>query len=392
MNAVIYARYSCENQREESISGQLRKNHEEAKRLNLKVTSIYVDRAKTARNDNRPEFQRMIKELDKSNVSAVIVWSYDRFTRNRLDALLYRRYLSNRDVRLISCTEPLIEGPAGIFVESIIDANAEYYSASLSEKVKRGHKENALQILSNGGRLPLGYKIADRKFDIDKENAEIVQEIFARYIQGEEKTAIVRDLNTRFEGTHKFNTDRLTRILRNQKYTGTYVYNDTIINNAIPLIVSSDDFNRAQKLLNQMSRKKPFHEDKEEYFLSKTTLCNHCGASIIGESGTSKSKNIHRYYLCSSKKNSRGKCKESKAIRKNQLETIVLRACYDKFIRDFFDGHESSNLHYIISNASKISRTNQKLMFEKMLLKIVLDKRRIIIHFYDKTEKICYYK
>ena len=82
MKAVIYARYSCDNQREESIEGQLRECKAFAERKGFKLVGTYIDRAMSAKTDNRPEFQRMIKESANELFDVVIVWKLDRFARS----------------------------------------------------------------------------------------------------------------------------------------------------------------------------------------------------------------------------------------------------------------------------------------------------------------------
>ncbi len=85
INGVIYARYSSDNQREESIEGQLRECQEYADKQGITIFGTYVDRAYSAKTDNRPEFQRMIKDSAKHLFDVVIVWKLDRFARNRYD-------------------------------------------------------------------------------------------------------------------------------------------------------------------------------------------------------------------------------------------------------------------------------------------------------------------
>jgi len=72
MKAVIYARYSSDNQREESIEGQLRECKEYAEKNGMTVLNTYIDRALTAKTDKRPEFQRMIKDSNKRLFDIVI--------------------------------------------------------------------------------------------------------------------------------------------------------------------------------------------------------------------------------------------------------------------------------------------------------------------------------
>lgn len=177
MKAVIYARYSSDNQREESIEGQIRECTEYAVRNDITILSSYIDRALSARTADRPEFQRMIADSEKRLFDVVLVWKLDRFSRDRYDSAHYKHILKKNGVRVISARENISEGPEGIILESMLEGYAEYYSAELSEKIQRGQKENALKCRSNGGNIPLGYKIgADGVLEIDPATAPLVEE------------------------------------------------------------------------------------------------------------------------------------------------------------------------------------------------------------------------
>ena len=142
MKAVVYARYSSDGQREESIEGQLRECKEFADRHNMTILESYIDRAQSARSDDRPGFQKMIRDSAKKQFDVVLVWKLDRFARNRFDSATYRAILRRNGVKVLSATENISEGPEGIILEAVLDGMAEYYSAYLSVKVKRGQKEN----------------------------------------------------------------------------------------------------------------------------------------------------------------------------------------------------------------------------------------------------------
>ena len=86
INAVIYARYSSDNQREESIEGQLRECKAFAKKQGMLLVETYIDRALSAKTDDRPDFQRMIKDSENGLFDVVIVWKLDRFSRDRYDS------------------------------------------------------------------------------------------------------------------------------------------------------------------------------------------------------------------------------------------------------------------------------------------------------------------
>ena len=142
---------------------------------NLCVIGEYIDRAYSAKTDNRPEFQKMIKDSIYKKFNAVIVWKLDRFARNRYDSLRYKMILKKNMVDVISATEKISRGSEGIMLESILEGYAEYYSAELSEKVMRGMTENALKCKFNGGYVPIGYYI-------DENNQYQIDVITAPYI------------------------------------------------------------------------------------------------------------------------------------------------------------------------------------------------------------------
>ena len=132
MKAVIYARYSCDNQREESLDGQIRDCLAFAERKGYTVVRIYADRALSGkRADNRPEFQQMILDSARGEFDVVIVWKIDRFSRDKYDSVIYKSKLSKNGVIVISATEPIDSSPEGKLMESIFEGFSEYYVKDL---------------------------------------------------------------------------------------------------------------------------------------------------------------------------------------------------------------------------------------------------------------------
>lgn len=121
MKAVIYARYSSDNQREESIEGQLRECMEFAEKNGITVIGNYIDRALSAKTDNRPEFQKMIKDSYLKLFDTIIVWKVDRFARNRYDSAHYKHLLKKNGVRVVSAREHISEGAERIILESMLE-------------------------------------------------------------------------------------------------------------------------------------------------------------------------------------------------------------------------------------------------------------------------------
>jgi len=182
MIGVIYARYSSDSQREESIDGQLRECYAFAEKQGISIIDTYIDRALSAKTDNRPAFQQMIKDSDKQKFNLVIVWKLDRFARNRYDSARYKNTLKKNNVKVVSATETISQNAEGILLESMLEGYAEYYSVELSEKVTRGMTENALKCKFNGGTVPIGYVInKDQMFEVDPVKAPYVVAAFQAY-------------------------------------------------------------------------------------------------------------------------------------------------------------------------------------------------------------------
>ena len=332
MKAVIYARYSCDNQREESIDGQLRECKAFLERQGMTFIRSYIDRAMSAKTDNRPEFQQMIKDSAKGGFDAVIVWKLDRFARNRYDSAHYKGILRKNSVKVISATEQISEGAEGIILESVLEGFAEYYSAELSEKVIRGMTENALKCQYNGGHIPVGYYIDENKhYQIDEQTAPFIREAFEMYASGSMVKEIVEYLNNNgvlSSAKKPFTKTTVAAIFQNRKYIGEYKYRDVLVSDGVPRIVSDDTFARVQARVHK-NRYAPgrMSAKEEEYLLTTKLICGDCGAYMVGESGTSNNGKVYHYYKCATAKKKKG-CNK-KSPRKELIEDFVIKQLYD---------------------------------------------------------------
>lgn len=328
MNAVIYARFSSHNQREESIDGQVRSCQRYAKEHGMTVIEIYADRGISGRHaENRTEFQRMIHDSEKHRFQAVIMWNLDRFARNRYDAANYKAKLRKNGVSLYYSEQGIPDTPEGIILESVLEGFAEYYSENLSRNAKRGLQENARKCLWNGGNLPLGYTIDDTQhFVVDPTGAAAVRLAFEMYADNHSIREIVSTLNEKGYKTSKGNAFRLGSIhsiLQNRKYIGEYSASGITVPNGIPAIISVDLFNKVQSKMEITSVAKGRNKAEVPYLLTTKVFCGHCGSPMIGESGTGKSGTIYRYYKCSCRKNKKGTC-DKKTEQKEWLEETVV--------------------------------------------------------------------
>ena len=328
MNTVIYARYSAgPRQTDQSIEGQLRVCTDFCKQRGLTVIDTYCDRHISGRTDERPEFQRLIADAKRKKFEAVVVYKTDRFARNKYDSAVYKRELKRNGIQIFYAAEAIPDGPEGIILESLMEGLAEYYSAELAQKIKRGMHESALKCQSTGSGRPLGYRVDEQKhFQIDPESAQTVQTIFEQYIKGESNAAICELLNSRGLRTAQgklFNKNSINRIIKNRKYIGEYRYHDIVVEGGMPAIISKDTFNLAQAEMERRRTRKAPKSPKAEYLLAGRLFCGHCKGPMQGVSGTGKSGNKWYYYYCG---NTRGKNKtcDKKQVSRDRLERAVV--------------------------------------------------------------------
>lgn len=308
MNAVIYARFSSYGQTEQSIEGQLKDCYAFAEREGYAVVGEYIDRAKSARSDDRPDFQRMVKDAEKKQFQAILVWKLDRFARNRYDSAIYKAKLKKHGVKVISAMENIGDSPEGIILEGMLESMAEYYSANLSLNVRRGQRETAAKGRWCGGQVPLGYKPVDGRLVADERTAPAIRKLFQMYVEGARKKDIVTAMNAmglRNKRGRDFGESTCDWVLKNPTYVGRHTWNGQVIEGCADAIIDEATFEAAQRRLSRVARAPASAKAKVEYQLQGKVFCGYCGANMIGESGHGRSA-IYHYYTCSTRKKSRG--------------------------------------------------------------------------------------
>lgn len=143
--AVIYARYSSERQTEQSIEGQVRVCNEYAERNNILILDTYIDRAMTGTNDNRTDFQRMLKDSAKQAWDYVLVYKLDRFSRNKYEMAMHKKTLRDNGVKIVSAMENIPDTPEGIILESLLEG----FKRSNGHKNLNYNQSSLINALSN---------------------------------------------------------------------------------------------------------------------------------------------------------------------------------------------------------------------------------------------------
>jgi site-specific DNA recombinase len=362
--AVGYYRFSSSNQNEESIMAQRRIVNIYADKHNVTILKEYIDEARSATTDDRPQFQAMINDIlhGRVKVDLVLVHKLDRFARNRIDAAIYKQKLQSKGVKLLAVDQPLGDSPEDSLLEGILESINEFYSKNLSREVKLKQKEYAYQAKHLGGTPPLGYNLdpATKKYIINEKESEAVKVIYEMAAAGEGYAAIINKLNNDGFKTKlgkSFGKNSIHEILNNEKYTGTYVFNraeakeigkpnnrairnthENIIRvpDAMPVIIEKKEWEKVRKIMEQRRQISPRRHGDTIYLLTGKLFCGLCGAAYTGIATVAgRNKERYKLYRCVSKKQKRD-C-TNKDIRKEVIETAVLDELENAFNPDNVD-------------------------------------------------------
>ena len=338
--AVAYARYSSAGQRDVSIEQQLMDIRAYAKREGFTIVHEFADHARSGFKNTsaRTAFQSMIAAAESGTFDTILAWKVDRFGRNREDAAIYKGKLRRFGVKVIYAMEPIPEGSAGVLLEGMLEATAEWYSRQLSENVLRGMADNARRCLYNGTHI-IGYTSGpDGRYAIQPAEAAVVRDIFRMYRTGWSASQIAQDLNNRGLKTwrgNSFSGQAILKIISNERYTGVYIWGNTRTPGGMPAIVTHEEFEEA----NRMKQKTARHVEQGavDYLLTGKAFCGLCGCAMVGDSGTSKTGTRHYYYSCIHRKRDRACTKKS--VQKDVLENTGVSFVLDHVLSDDEIGH-----------------------------------------------------
>lgn len=316
---AIYTRVSTEEQAE-NPEGSI-KNQEQRLRsfLELKnmtgafgeVAAVYSDPGLSAKDMNRPSFQRMLRAIEKREVNLVLVTELSRFTRSMKDFSILQEFLKKHGCEFLSLRENFDSSSAtGNLVMTIMATLAEFERKQTGERTASAFYERAKRGLYNGGSVPIGYRVDAEKpgtLVVVEEEAALVRKVFDVFLHEETLSATTKRLNqeevpiprkVRSGGSVRsklWHMDLVYRMLKQKAYIGVRVYKGKKIGErhevtaTWPAIVDKGQFERAGRLLAKNKGHKRTHAGKRyPYTLSGVLYCKTCGMRLSGKAATGK--------------------------------------------------------------------------------------------------------
>ncbi len=261
-------------------------------------------------------------KMGRVPIRRAVVYKLDRFSRNKYEMAMHRKTLRDNGIKILSAMENIPETPEGIILESLLEGMAEYYSAELSQKVRRGLRENRNKGNYAGGTLIYGYKVIDKKVLPHENEAPFVKLIYEEYAKGKRVVDICDEVN-KMGATHKgkpLPLNTVHNILRNNKYSGRYEYDGEVFTNIYPQLVPDDIFYLVRSM--QKSNHYGKASTKTPFLLRNKIVCGYCGKIISSTAGTARVGEVRKYCKCTTRKAGKG-CKK-KLVRKEILEEFVI--------------------------------------------------------------------
>lgn len=331
MRTGIYIRVSTDEQAKEGYSIEAQRKVLNAWAVVKGSSSIveYVDEGYSAKNLNRPAVRALIEACKLRKLDAVIVWKSDRLTRNLRDLLMLTEdVFRDNGVQFISCTETIdTSTPTGRLVLNVLGAFAQNERENTSERTTMVMRELAKTGKHMGGRPPYGYSVdPDGRYMLNPAEAGGVRMLFDMKLAGRSYGDIIAALDAagyKSRSGKTFEKNTLCDMLRNEKYTGTYIYNratsanrDGKRNNraskpeeeweripgGMPAIITYDQWEAVKRMRKGNKAIGGKNTAKNIYILSGLVLCGVCGKPMtIANAGRNRDGSYWRAYRCKSK-------------------------------------------------------------------------------------------
>lgn len=395
MKVAIYVRVSTERQAEKelSIPAQLKAIKQFCDAKGWVVTHEFIEKGKSAKTDDRPEFQRMIAITKKSNCSfkAIVVHKFDRFSRKRDDHVIYKALLSQHGIKVISVTEQTeAETPQDMLLEGMLEVVSEFFNANLAVEVRKGMTQNAKQGYNNGGTPPYGYRTEYVALGSHKtkavwvigarEEVDTIRFIFNQYVYeniGYKKIAnLLNEKGVPTQKGGKWSASTIQAMIHNESYIGRRVWNKQdyqtkgkkwrdrsewiVTDNAHPAIINEELFNLAAERAKQRHngggvKHHPFQvKPNSPFWLRGVFHCEKCGSRMVGNvSATTKKYGGQKYYVCG------GYMRKGKTFcpyvswKKERVEAVVTNKLRSLLFRLIFEEHLKEELRRYHEDSSK---------------------------------------
>lgn len=373
MKCIVYVRVSTDEQAKHgfSIAAQIEKLEAYCISQGWELVDKYIDEGYSAKDLQRPAFEKMMDKLKQGNIDVLLVYRLDRLTRSVMDLYKILKILDDNNCMFKSATEVYDTTNAmGRLFITLVAAIAQWERENLGERVRLGMEKKTKLGMWKGGMAPYGYKIVEKKLVINDKEKAVVQEIFQQTTTFGFYT-LAKHLTNKGFSTRKggeWHVDSVRDIANNPVYAGYLTFNQsskdykkppreqTLYEGSHEPIISKDEFWALQDLLDKR-RNGGGKKHTSNYYFSTLLKCARCGHSLSGHKSAGK-----KTYRCSGKKAGKN-CTSHIILEDNLTKTIF--SMFDNLVGNIYNSTDSSNY-----SDEKINElTNELKNLEKLLAK-----------------------
>jgi site-specific DNA recombinase len=364
----LYIRVSTGRQAKEGDS--LEEQESELKKFceykKYPIHKIHIERGRSAKNTNRPEYQKLLADIKDQKINAVVVKKLDRLSRSLLDFEEFMRIAQKHDVEFISIKENFdttnAMGKAMLRVALVF---AQLEREQTAERIKDVFAFRTEQGLRNGATVPYGYDSINKELIPHKKERKVIEFIFDKFIETKSTTIVTQELNT--IGFSKrtgalWDKQRVDYMLRNIIYTGKIRWNGILHQGVHQPLITESKFQQVQEIINENPFISP--RNKVTGLLKGLLFCGYCANKLSPNYAKKKNGNIYYYYRCSTTFNPEReslKCKGQYISFTEMHANILVKLL------------EYANEEFLNALQVKISKHNAYIEKDITLLKAALD-------------------
>ncbi len=269
-------------------------------------------RGRSAKDTNRPTFQKMLELAKARLIDVIVITRIDRISRSVVDFLLLVEELNRYGVKVVSLRENIdMTTPTGKFQTILMIALAQHEREMISARVKEKVEWRVGQGLPIGPP-PIGYRMKDKMYQIDPEYAPHVRECDRLYLEHESTEAVAREfsrLGYRTPGGHPYSVPLICRMLRNVTYIAKIDYEGQLHEARWEPIRYKETHERIQKILDRNGEKN--HSPNRRpvdyiYLLQGLLRCGSCGHMMSPQPAIGRNGRYYPYYSCGAAEKSAG--------------------------------------------------------------------------------------